>query len=44
MFCYKNYNRKGDAIVSIYEMYELLTDENKQIILQMIEQLTAEQS
>ena len=30
--------------MSVYEMYELLTEENKQIILQMIEQLKSEQS
>ena len=44
MLCYKNYNRKGDAIVSIYEMYELLTEENKEIIRQLIEKLKDEQS
>lgn len=30
--------------MSIYEMYELLTEENKEIILALIERLTAGQS
>ena len=30
--------------MSIYEMYELLTEENKEIILALIERLTAAQS